>query len=232
MGQVTLSSGLTLTIPTAGTRNWATLLQTEAWQKISEHDHTGGGKGLQIQTAGIAANAINTSKLRLANNSYLRALNQAGNADVSLIKADTNDNIAFGAFVADANIGAVAPTITMTGNGTIVVSDLVTKYAAISRLGFFCIFDVAITFTLAGAGDTLYIAGIDKTTYGISVHTTERYTGFVYDGAGAIVTHGWRYNTSSQIEVGKLGGGNFGTGTSGMICIQGLLRVNQAGSFP
>lgn len=59
----TFSSGLTIQAPTAGTKNWAETLRTELWAKISAHDHTGSGKGLQIATAALATNAVTTVKI-------------------------------------------------------------------------------------------------------------------------------------------------------------------------
>lgn len=54
----TLSLGLTLTIPTNGTKNWGTTLLNTTWTKISAHDHTGGGNGNKISAAAITANSI------------------------------------------------------------------------------------------------------------------------------------------------------------------------------
>lgn len=59
----TLSSGLTLIIPASGDSNWSSSINTYCFQKISEHDHTGSGKGLQIGTAAIADGSITTAKL-------------------------------------------------------------------------------------------------------------------------------------------------------------------------
>lgn len=59
----TLASGLTIQIPTPGTKNWATTLQDQCWQKISEHDHTGSGKGKQIGTNALAALAVTSAKI-------------------------------------------------------------------------------------------------------------------------------------------------------------------------
>ena len=59
----TISSGLTLVIPTSGTKNWASSLKTFAWEKISEHDHTGSGLGSQITAASITINSIVKSNL-------------------------------------------------------------------------------------------------------------------------------------------------------------------------
>lgn len=63
MGYETFSSGLTIQAPTAGTKNWAETLRTQLWSKISAHDHTGSGKGLQIATAAIASSAVTAAKI-------------------------------------------------------------------------------------------------------------------------------------------------------------------------
>lgn len=59
----TLSLGLTLTLPTNGTRNWGTTLKNTTWTRISQHRHTGSGDGNQIPTGGIADGAITSAKL-------------------------------------------------------------------------------------------------------------------------------------------------------------------------
>jgi hypothetical protein len=58
-----LSSGLTLTIPSEGDSNWATSIKNNCFQKISEHDHTGAGNGVQIATAAIANLAVTSAKI-------------------------------------------------------------------------------------------------------------------------------------------------------------------------
>jgi hypothetical protein len=63
MGYQTVELGLTLTIPTSGTRNWAATILTGAWQVISEHAHTGSGDGNQIPTAGLEDESVTTEKL-------------------------------------------------------------------------------------------------------------------------------------------------------------------------
>lgn len=59
----TLSLGLTLTIPTSGTKNWGPTLFNTTWTKISQHNHTGGGDGLQMITSSYADNSITAVKL-------------------------------------------------------------------------------------------------------------------------------------------------------------------------
>lgn len=60
--QITL--GLTLTIPTSGTRNWGNTLKNTTWTKISQHDHTGGGNGAQLGNGSFADYTIDPVKLR------------------------------------------------------------------------------------------------------------------------------------------------------------------------
>jgi hypothetical protein len=88
-----LSSGLTLTIPSAGDTNWATTIKTLCFQKISEHDHTGGGKGALITSSAIAADALNDTKIRLRNNQFLRARNAADSADINILKVNASNNL-------------------------------------------------------------------------------------------------------------------------------------------
>jgi hypothetical protein len=107
----TLSSGLTVKIPTAGTKNWSATLESENWQKISEHDHTGSGKGKQIGTnaisslavteAKIADGAVSTAKLgtisisasQIASNAVTTAKILDGNVTLAKIANMTSDRI-------------------------------------------------------------------------------------------------------------------------------------------
>lgn len=103
MSYVTLSSGLTLQIPTKGTRNWADTILDQTFKKISSHDHTGSGKGLQIGSSALSSNAVTTAKITadsvtdakilLANNAYLRGRNAANSADVNIFKVNASDVI-------------------------------------------------------------------------------------------------------------------------------------------
>lgn len=63
MGYTNLTLGLTLTIPTNGTRNWGQQLLSTTWTKISSHDHSGGGNGAQIDTAALASDSVTSDKL-------------------------------------------------------------------------------------------------------------------------------------------------------------------------
>lgn len=63
----TITDGLTITIPTNGTTNYGDSLQTGAWEPISAHDHSGGGKGTQISFSSISipTNSIARDKLAI-----------------------------------------------------------------------------------------------------------------------------------------------------------------------
>jgi hypothetical protein len=63
MGFSTLSLGLTLTIPTNGTKNWGSTLLNSGWKKISQHQHTGSGDGNRMVTASYTDNSVTTAKL-------------------------------------------------------------------------------------------------------------------------------------------------------------------------
>ena len=92
---VTLSSGLTLVIPTSGTKNWATVLKNSSWQKISEHGHTGSGDGNQMVTNSYADGSITLEKL--ANNAGFNqydTVNDAGGGATVAINFD-NGSIQF-----------------------------------------------------------------------------------------------------------------------------------------
>ena len=57
------TTSLIIKIPSKGDTNWAADLRKEAWQKISDHDHTGGGKGKQITGAALANLAVTNAKI-------------------------------------------------------------------------------------------------------------------------------------------------------------------------
>ena len=85
--------GLTIKIPTRRTTDWDSTLETELWEKLSEHDHTGSGKGNQIPTGGIANNAADDLAIRLRNAQWLRSRNAADTGDVNLIRANASDQV-------------------------------------------------------------------------------------------------------------------------------------------
>lgn len=109
----TISDGLTLVIPSAGATNWGTSFKNNFAKKVSSHDHTGGGKGVQIGANAITSNAITDAKIRLSNNSYLRGRNAANSADKDILKVTASDKIQFGTNISSLTIeGGVITGIT------------------------------------------------------------------------------------------------------------------------
>ncbi len=70
MAYTTLSLGLTLTIPTSGTRNWASTLYSTTWTKISNHGHTGSGDGNKMVTSSYTDLSVTSAKI--ANNTIVK----------------------------------------------------------------------------------------------------------------------------------------------------------------
>jgi len=77
MPYTTLSSGLTLQIPTRGTRTWADTILAQCFSKISSHDHTGSGKGLPIGASALSSNAVTTAKIADGNVTLAKLANIA-----------------------------------------------------------------------------------------------------------------------------------------------------------
>lgn len=90
---ITISNGITIKVPTRGTTDWDETLRTDTFEKISEHDHTGSGKGLQLGSGAFADNTITGTKIRLSNDQPIRGRNAGDTADVNLIKANVDDRI-------------------------------------------------------------------------------------------------------------------------------------------
>ena len=63
MAYKTYSSGLTIKSPTEGSKGYAKTMETDTYQKISEHDHTGGGKGTKIGSSAIATSAVKSTNI-------------------------------------------------------------------------------------------------------------------------------------------------------------------------
>jgi len=50
---ITIEEGLTIKVPTKGATNWESIFREQCFEKISSHDHTGTGKGVQITNGSI-----------------------------------------------------------------------------------------------------------------------------------------------------------------------------------
>jgi len=95
---------LQIKVPTNGTTDWGDTLKTDTFQKIAEHNHTGSGTGSQLGTGSIQADAITGLKIRLANDQYLRARDNANSTDVNIVKVNTSDQVVFGADIVTLNL--------------------------------------------------------------------------------------------------------------------------------
>ena len=98
------STELQIKVPTNGTTDWGDTLKTDTFQKIAEHDHTGSGKGNQLGQGSILANAINGTKIRLSNNEYLRARDNADSTDINILKINTSDKLEVEAQIVKLNL--------------------------------------------------------------------------------------------------------------------------------
>lgn len=135
------STELQIKVPTNGTTDWGDTLKTDTFQKIAEHDHSGSGKGKQLGTGSIVANAITGSKIRLNNNEYLKARDAANSADVNIIKLNGSDFIEFGTtIITFTATTATIPTLLGTqtnaqGSATLTDNTAVAADASVITLG-------------------------------------------------------------------------------------------------
>ncbi len=100
MPYISLTSGLTLSIPTKGTTGWNDTMLNSTFKKISSHDHTGSGKGLQIGTSAIAALAVTAAKIAAD------AVITAKILDANVTTAKLADNAVTTVKILDGNVTA------------------------------------------------------------------------------------------------------------------------------
>lgn len=98
-----ISSGITFTIPSRGEVDWDAVMST-AFTTISGHDHTGSGNGLQLGTTSLSSDSVTDAIIRLRNNQFLRARNNAGSGDVDIIKINASDLMEFSQDINDTHI--------------------------------------------------------------------------------------------------------------------------------
>jgi len=107
MPYTTLNLGLQLTIPTSGTRNWASTLYSTTWTKISQHRHTGSGDGNPMVTASYSNLSVTSAKL--AKNIAL------GQASSALVPAGTTQTVDCDNGVTQKiNLGSATGNVTLT----------------------------------------------------------------------------------------------------------------------
>lgn len=148
-----ISSGLTVTVPSVGSRNWGTTFKNSFATPISAHDHTGGGKGLQISTNALATNAVTDAKIRLTNNGYLKARNAANSGDINIVKVNASDAIEFASV---PNIGVPPGVISPYGGSSAPANWLLCDGSAVSRTTYAALFAVVGTTFGVGDGSTTF----------------------------------------------------------------------------
>lgn len=105
------TGGLDFTWPLKNEDNWDDEADA-ALTEISAHDHTGGGNGAPVGLGGLANDSVRGTKILLANNEALRALN-ASAAAAELLKLSTTNVLELLQSV------AFATTETLTGSGAL-----------------------------------------------------------------------------------------------------------------
>ena len=95
----TISQGLTIKVPTRSTKNWDSVLLTDLFNAISAHSHSGSGTGTQINNAGIAADAVDDTQVRLRNGQWLRARNVADTGDITILRVTAADAVEINATI-------------------------------------------------------------------------------------------------------------------------------------
>lgn len=100
MSEVVGSSGndLTITIPSAGERDWATSIRDNCFALISTHNHEGSGTGKKLR----GYLALDLTVALVTNDTSIFSVDNAGSSTVALIKASTSDEVVLPTTVAIA----------------------------------------------------------------------------------------------------------------------------------
>ena len=117
------SSQLQIVVPTIGSTSWADTMRTDTFLKIAEHLHTGAADGAQLGTGSFSADSVTGTKIRLANQEYLRSRNAAGSGDINIIKINASDKIELGVNVSAASIEDTITSLINTLATAVVLAD-------------------------------------------------------------------------------------------------------------
>lgn len=93
----TISLGITLSIPTSGTVNWGPGIKEGAWRKISEHDHTGSGKGVKLDKASLTKNLTDYQVIKTVGageSAYIANFNDGKIIKIDLSGMSVNSDLA------------------------------------------------------------------------------------------------------------------------------------------
>lgn len=115
--------------------NWVNVTQLDTSNIVDAAIETAKINDLAVSTAKIADDAVTDAKIRLTNDGFLTARNNAGSADINLFKVNTSDVIETGAALhlgADLNVGSSSIVsssngdinITPNGTGSVVIDGI------------------------------------------------------------------------------------------------------------
>jgi len=99
MSFFTIEEGLTIRIPALNTRNWEQVMREECFIRISEHDHSGNGRGRPLSVAAFPDNSISDIKILLRNEGPLQALQADGLTIQEILRVDSNNELLIAPFV-------------------------------------------------------------------------------------------------------------------------------------
>ena len=133
----TYSGGITLTWPSAGEVDWVAVYRSFA-RTISDHDHTGGGRGTKISGSALTVDAFTGASIRLDFNEWLRSRNENNTADVNVLRITTGNELEIGPVVNATTVNVETLNADTLGIAEVVVdklfvntSSIVTPYSAI-----------------------------------------------------------------------------------------------------
>lgn len=148
---------LTITIPSAGERDWATSIRDNCFQLISDHSHEGSGLGKKLR----GYLALDQTEAVIANNTTLKGRNNAGNGGIDILKVDASDEVVLSTTIASAEFQDDGLTIVDNGDNTKKVAvDVSGVTTATTRT--LTIPDVSGTLVLLAATQTLTNKSIDS----------------------------------------------------------------------
>jgi microcystin-dependent protein len=169
----TIAEGLTIQIPTQGTRNWATTIRNECFRPISSHDHTGDGDGVQIGTDALATEAVTTAKID----------------DEAVTTAKIDDEAVTLAKLAAAVQAFLLPTgaILPYGGAAAPTGFLLCDGTAVSRTTYATLF--AIVGTFFGIGDNVTTFNLPDLRQRFPIGKAASGTGSTLGGTGGAIDH-------------------------------------------
>lgn len=172
MAYKTLTGGLNLAFPLPGTTNYSDTLETNCFQKITDHDHTT-GKGTAINTDALAADAVTTAKILDANVTTAKLATNA----VTTVKI-TDDNVT----EAKIALSWTSWTPTLSASGSMTYGTTTINFAKYIELGNMIFYMVDVTGTVGGTPATDLIF---TTPTSVSANTPGN-AATVIDGGSAI----------------------------------------------